>query len=164
MSDFKKVTDEFVLFWHGPFSQWHPSRFTVEGIDYNCAEQFMMAEKARVFHDRTTENEILSAFDPSVQKKLGRKVQNFDAKTWDLVAQDVVYRGNVAKFTQNADLKRVLLETGERTLVEASPYDKIWGIGLSIDDPRALNPDKWLGTNWLGQVLMRVRWVLKEQQ
>jgi ribA/ribD-fused uncharacterized protein len=148
---------EFVFFWNGWPSQWHPAAFTIDGVAYSCAEQFMMAEKARLFGDTATLAQILAATSPREHKALGRKVSPFDAPRWDAACREVVYRGNLAKFTQNEDLCALLLATGDRTLVEASPTDRIWGIGLAADDPRAVTPAAWRGKNWLGEALMRVR-------
>lgn len=147
---------EFAFFWNGPFSQWHPAKFVVDGKEYNCAEQYMMAEKARLFGDVATEKLIMNASTPREQKALGRKVKNFNVGVWEKVAKDIVYKGNHAKFTQNRKLKEELLAT-VGTLVEASPYDTIWGIGLREDDPKALSRDTWRGTNWLGEVLTKLR-------
>lgn len=149
--------EKFTFFWNGPFSQWHLCKFVVDGIEYNCAEQFMMAEKARLFNDEETEKQIMETKSPREQKKLGRKVKNFDVDKWNESAKKIVYTGNKAKFTQNDYLKQKLLETRGTTLVEASPYDKIWGISLPEDDPRALNRETWKGTNWLGEVLTQLR-------
>ncbi len=155
-----KITDEMVLFWNGVFSQWHPSNFTIDGIEYNTAEQFMMAEKARLFGDESILEEILETDDPKTQKKLGRMVENFDEDEWNKVAMDVVIKGNLAKFNQNPSFKKKLLATGGKIIAEASPYDKIWGIGLSEEDPRALDRNQWLGTNWLGDALAQVRYII----
>ena len=152
-----KTTDEMVLFWDGPFSQWEPCNFVVNGIEYNCAEQYMMAEKARFFEDEETLNEIMDTDDPREQKRLGRLVEGFDEDRWNEVAIEIVVKGNLAKFSQNPELKKILLDTESRILVEASPYDKIWGIGLRETDPRALDREQWLGTNWLGEALSQVR-------
>lgn len=149
--------EQFKFFWSGPFSQWHPSTFVIDGVTYNCAEQWMMAEKARLFGDTQAEARIMSAADPSDQKRYGRQVVGFDKDKWDAVACEVVFRGSFAKFDQDEDLKFVLLSTGEKTLVEASPEDCIWGIGLKATDPRAQNRSTWRGTNWLGECLMRAR-------
>ena len=159
----KSNNDKFVLFWRGPFSQWYPSEFKVDGISYNCAEQYMMAEKAKLFGDNKIRKQIMKTNSPREQKALGRKVSNFDAGKWNSVARDIVYKGNLAKFSQNKDLQKELLTTEDKTLVEASPYDKIWGIGLAADDPNATRPENWKGTNWLGEVLMRVRDELRKE-
>lgn len=147
----------FTFFWRGPFSQWHICKFTVDGVEYNCAEKYMMAEKARLFQDDEVLHQILEASSPRRQKDLGRSVRNFDETKWNEVARDIVYRGNMAKFTQNPDLWKCLKETEGTELAEASPFDRVWGIGLSEDDPRALDKKTWLGKNWLGEVLTKVR-------
>lgn len=151
------VPERFTLFWHGPFSQWHACRFSVNGVLYNCAEQYMMAAKARMFQDFSALEKIMRASDPSVQKRTGRTVKSFYADKWNADAKDIVYQGNRAKFTQNPTLLHLLLSTHGTTLVEASPYDKIWGIGLPASDPRALSRETWQGTNWLGEVLTQLR-------
>jgi ribA/ribD-fused uncharacterized protein len=161
MSEIKE-TDRFVLFWDGWPSQWHPSTFVVDDVSYGCAEQFMMAEKARVFGDLEMLGKILSANSPRLQKALGRRVSNFDADAWNSVCRGIVYRGSLAKFAQNEGLRRKLMATGEKVIVEASPLDRIWGIGLSMDDPRALDPAQWLGDNWLGIALMQARQALRD--
>lgn len=151
-----KTTDRFFFFHSDWPSQWYQCNFSVNGVKYRCAEQYMMAEKARTFGDTDTLKQIMQAKYPREQKALGRKVHGFNESKWSSVCREVVYQGNLAKFSQNFDLKKLLLETGERIIAEASPYDKIWGIGLSEDDPRALRLP-WPGQNLLGQVLMRVR-------
>lgn len=149
--------ETFTLFWHGPFSQWLPCMFEVDGVQYNCAEQYMMAEKARLFSDKKACDLIMKTFDPSTQKKLGRQIKGFDVQVWEKVAKDIVYKGNKAKFTQNPNLKQALLNTKGTTLVEASPYDRIWGIGLAESDPRCKHRTEWQGLNWLGEVLTKLR-------
>ena len=155
---------EVHLFWKtaSPFSQWHPATFEVDGVVYNCAEQYMMAEKARLFGDYETEAAILASGNPGKQKALGRKVANFDETIWNERCRDVVFQGNLAKFSQNPDLMSCLLDTADRILVEASPVDAVWGIGLAEDDPRCLEPAQWRGTNWLGEVLTAVRAHIRE--
>jgi ribA/ribD-fused uncharacterized protein len=155
--------EQFTFFWSGPFSNWHPSPFEIEDIWYNCSEQYMMAEKARLFGDSETLGKIMASPDPSDQKRYGREVQGFVKEKWDAVAKGVVYRGCRAKFTQNPDLKAILLATAGTTLVEASPEDRIWGIGLRKTDSRSKDRSKWLGTNWLGETLTKIREdILKE--
>ena len=149
--------ETFTFFWHGPFSQWHPSEFEVAGVRFTHAEQFMMYSKALLFGDRATADLVMKADHPREQKKLGRGVKNFDAATWELFREGVVYAGSYAKFTQNAELQEALLATRGTTLVEASPLDKIWGIGLAETDPRASERSQWQGLNLLGAALTRVR-------
>lgn len=151
------ITNAFLFFWDGWPSQWHPSPFILDGVRYNCCEQFMMAEKARLFRDSEAEEAIMASSSPRDQKAFGRKVRGFDAHAWDRVCREVVYRGNLAKFEQIPNLKNELLASGSRTIVEASPTDSIWGIGLAKEDPRALDPAQWRGTNWLGIAIMQVR-------
>lgn len=157
------MSESFHFFWSGPFSQWHPSVFIIDDVTYNCAEQYMMAEKARLFGDGDRERLIMSNGSPDVQKRLGRQVVGFDDAIWKQHAQAIVKRGNLAKFGQNQDLLDVLMATGKKTLVEASPHDRLWGIGLRSSDPRAQKRSTWLGKNWLGQVLTEVRDELRQQ-
>jgi ribA/ribD-fused uncharacterized protein len=151
------IEEKFTLFWEGPFSQWHPCEFVVNRLKFNCAEQFMMYSKALLFNDTQTAEKILQAISPKEQKVLGRKTQNFDENIWSLFREGIVYSGSYAKFTQNLELREILLATKGTTLVEASPYDKIWGIGLSESDPRAKVKTEWDGLNLLGETLTRVR-------
>lgn len=162
-----KETDTMLLFWSGWPSQWHLSYFYDQNfVLYDTAEKYMMAEKARLFNDIEILKEIMHATSPKEQKSLGRKVgtgtgaEPFDAERWNVACRDVVRRGSLFKFTQNEDLKRLLLATGDRRIVEASPLDKIWGCGLREDDPRILDPKNWTGTNWLGEDIMFVRKLL----
>lgn len=138
-------------------SQWWASPFVVEGERYATAEHFMMAEKARLFGDEETRTRILQAASPGAAKRLGRAVRGFEDQAWAEARFGIVVRGNRAKFEQNPDLRAFLLGTGERVLVEASPMDRIWGIGLKGDDPRAEDPERWRGLNLLGFALMEVR-------
>ena len=168
----KKI--EYIHFWgHRPspngiitkscFSQWYNSLFEYDGKTYCCMEQFMMAHKAMLFNDDKTLNEIMKNSDPAEIKKLGRKVKNFDEKLWDKYKFSIVYSGNLAKFSQNEKLKEFLLSTGDKVLVEASPYDGIWGIRMSADDENAENPTRWRGQNLLGFALMQVRDEIREK-
>jgi ribA/ribD-fused uncharacterized protein len=152
-----RITDKYVFFWSGIYSNWHPSPFQANGIWYNCSEQYLMAGKARLFGDTDTESKILSAINPSDQKRYGRQVKGFDKDRWDAVAKDVMYEALFAKFTQDDYLKEQLLSTGDRTIVEASPEDCIWGIGLHWKDRLCDDPKNWRGTNWLGESLTKVR-------
>ena len=144
------------------FSQWFPVGFILDEVYYATAEHYMMAEKARLF-DKSMVEKIINAKSPGEAKALGREIRNFDEKVWNRVSFDIVVRGNIAKFSQNEELKAFLLATKNRVLVEASPKDRVWGIGLSVDDKDAQNPYKWQGLNKLGFALMVVRKNLLEE-
>lgn len=139
------------------FSQWYPAPFELAGDTYATAEHYMMAEKARLFGDEPTRQAILDAKHPNDAKKLGRRVLHFDEARWNAARFDVVVRGNLAKFGQHPELRAFLLGTGQQVLVEASPVDAIWGIGLAQDAPEAADPAQWHGLNLLGFALMEVR-------
>lgn len=149
--------EKFTFFWAGTFSQWEISEFTFLDMKFNRAEQFMMFCKAMVFNDYESARKIMASDNPSEQKKIGRQVNGFDVDVWAVIAKDIVYTGSYCKYTQNTKLQTKLLDTEGTTLVEASPYDKIWGIGLTEDDPLAWRRDTWDGKNWLGEVLDLVR-------
>jgi ribA/ribD-fused uncharacterized protein len=159
------MKEKFTFFWQGSvFSQWSRSHFNVKSVPYTCAEQFMMHQKALLFDDEATAEKILRAKHPREQKKLGREVSPFDKHRWDKVAREIVYQGSHAKFTQNQEMLEQLLGTQGTTLVEASPLDRIWGIGLAEDNPLALDRSTWNGTNWLGEVLTKLRDDLLQEQ
>lgn len=139
------------------FSQWFERRFTIEGDSYATAEHWMMAEKARLFGDSDTLAKIIAAPDPGRAKALGRKVRGFEAAKWDVRKRDAVFIGNFAKFSQHTDILDYLLSTRGTVLVEASPRDAIWGIGLAANNSAASDPTKWRGSNLLGFVLTAVR-------
>ena len=139
------------------FSQWYPAAFEIGGIRYATAEHYMMAEKARLFGADDIRRQIIAAAHPKQAKDLGRQVVGFTDEIWNAHRFEIVCEGNRAKFAQHPNLRRFLLDTGNRILVEASPVDKIWGIGLAQDDPRAQNPLQWQGLNLLGFALMKVR-------
>jgi len=143
------------------FSQWFEAAFEVHGVSYATAEHYMMAEKARLF-DESAIAAIVASANPGEAKKLGRQIRNFDQAVWEDNRFEIVVRGNLSKFSQHEPLKQYLLETGDRILVEVSPHDRIWGIGLAANDPAAQNPYGWRGLNLLGFALMAVREELKE--
>lgn len=163
---------EFLLFWghrakpntvtQACFSQWWPASFSVEGQTYKTAEHWMMAHKAKLFGSDEIFSKILANPDPGAAKGFGRKVQNFDAHVWDENKVKIVIEGNFHKFKQNEDLKNFLLTTRGKVLVEASPVDSIWGIGLAGDHEDVLSPAKWRGPNLLGYALMTVRDLLED--
>lgn len=167
----KKENPEFLFFWghtvkeeitKACFSQWFPFQFEENGIEYQTAEHYMMAGKAKLFNDNEILEEILKSESPNQAKNLGRKVKNFDPKLWDEQKYEIVKRGNFLKFSQNQKFKDFLLSTNDKILVEASPYDTIWGIGMLETDPKAQNPLQWNGENLLGFALMEIRDLLKE--
>lgn len=143
-------------------SQWWPCAFTLDGAAYTSTEQWMMAGKARLFGDEGTLAAILATDDPAEVKKLGRAVRGFDEARWRAVRFKLVTRGNVAKFAQDPALKDFLLGTGDAVLVEASPFDAVWGIGLGATSQGADDPLCWEGENLLGFALMRARRALRE--
>jgi len=167
----KKENVEFLFFWghtvkeeitKACFSQWFPFKFEEEGIEYKTAEHYMMAGKAKLFNDDKILEEILKSETPNQAKSLGRKVKNFDSKIWDEQKYEIVKRANFLKFSQNQKFKDFLLSTNNKILVEASPYDTVWGIGMLETDSKAQNPSFWNGENLLGFALMEVRDLLKE--
>jgi ribA/ribD-fused uncharacterized protein len=164
---------KYLFFWgHQPsrdgsvtascLSQWWPSPFTVDGRVFPTAEHYMMFSKAMLFGDADVAARVLDAGHPNEAKTLGRVVRGFDEETWAGNRYDIVVAGSVAKFGQNDDLRAYLLGTGNRVLVEASPLDRVWGIGLTADDERARSPDRWLGLNLLGYALMDAREKLRK--
>nr|WP_235192905.1 MULTISPECIES: NADAR family protein [Streptomyces] len=138
-------------------SQWWPSPFTVDGVAYATAEHWMMAEKARLFGDAEAERRVLDAGHPAAAKKAGRLVRGFDEARWERERFRIVVEGSVHKFGAHADLREFLLGTGDRVLVEASPVDRVWGIGLAASDEGAGDPERWRGPNLLGFALMEAR-------
>ena len=171
MVDSKK---RFIFFWEGVkdpkaakvtmkcLSQWSPYEFTVDGVAYRCAEQYMMAEKARLFGDEKALAKIMTAKLPFAMKKAGRGVKGFDTERWNGSKFGIVVKGNLAKFTQNPKLQAYLLGTGSATLVEASPKDRVWGIGMNRTNADVFDPEKWKGENLLGRALMEVRRKLRD--
>lgn len=170
----KGKKSKYLLFWghrkhpdgeitRSCFSQWWVAPFEVEGITYPTAEHWMMAEKARLFNDAEVLEKILTAESPAKAKKLGRQVKGFHGDAWNAKRIDIVVQGNLHKFRQNAPEKAFLLGTGQRILVEASPVDTIWGIGLDVSSQMAKTPPKWRGLNLLGFALMEVRDILMSE-
>lgn len=159
---------KYLLFWgHRPrpdgrigascLSQWWPSPFTVDGVGYVSAEHWMMAGKARLFGDEEAAGQAVAAKSPAAAKKVGRLVRGFDEAVWERERYGLVVAGSFHKFGQNPELGAFLRDTGRRVLVEASPLDRIWGIGLAADDQRAQDPTAWRGLNLLGFALMEAR-------
>ena len=159
---------KFLFFWghqpqpdgtvgRGCLSQWWPAPFTVDRVTYPTAEHWMMAGKARLFGDDDALAAVLAAERPHAAKAAGRTVCGFDEQAWAKVRFDLVVAGNVAKFEQHPELGAFLATTRARVLVEASPRDRIWGIGMGASNPDAATPSRWRGTNLLGFALMNVR-------
>jgi len=168
ISDSAGETIDVLAFWgHKPepsgaigpgcLSQWWPAKFTVDGVEYDTAEHWMMAGKARLFGDEDGLAAVLAASSPGAAKAAGRTVRGFDEKRWRDVRYDIVVAGNVAKFTQHPELGEFLRGTGRRVLVEASPYDRVWGIGVGETHDEVPHPARWRGLNLLGFALMEVR-------
>ncbi|WP_328614097.1 NADAR family protein [Amycolatopsis sp. NBC_00355] len=141
----------------GCLSQWWPSPFVVDDVRFATAEHYMMWRKAQLFGDEEVAVQVLTAGHPKQAKDFGRRVRRFDEATWVASRREIVVDGNVAKFAQHPDLAEYLAGTGDRVLVEASPLDRVWGIGLAADDPRTANPRGWRGLNLLGFALADVR-------
>jgi len=159
---------DFLFFWgHQPrpdgtigpgcLSQWWPAPFTEDGVTYPTAEHWMMAGKARLFHDDQGLTSVLAAPSPKGAKAAGRAVRGYRDEAWAAARFDLVIAGNLAKFRQNPDLAAFLCATARKVLVEASPCDRIWGIGMAAAHPDATRPSLWRGTNLLGFALMNVR-------
>jgi len=169
----KKFDDKekinFVFFWKptqtdGVFSQWYMCDFSENGVVYNCAEQYMMAQKALLMKDYDIYKLIMKSSNPKEMKSLGRKVKNFNEKLWDDNKYNIVLKASILKFGQNCFLLKSLIDTSDKVLVEASPFDTIWGIGLAKEDNRdVLNPYNWLGENLLGFALMEARDILSKK-
>jgi ribA/ribD-fused uncharacterized protein len=139
-------------------SQWFPATFVIDGITYKTAEHFMMAEKARLFKDNAALAKILKCKSPAEAKAFGREVANYDDRAWGRTRSLAVVQGNVAKFAQNPlTMGAFLRSTKKKVLVEASPRDRIWGIGMGGSNPDARDPKKWKGQNLLGFALMEAR-------
>lgn len=142
---------------NGYLSNWHPSPFTLHGVDFSSMEQYMMYRKAICFGDDKIAAQILAASDAAEIKALGRIVSGYDENLWNGIRQIVVYEGLLAKFLQNVELKEHLKETGKAILAECAVKDRIWGVGLSMRDPNRFNRAQWKGQNLLGYALMMVR-------
>ncbi|MCK9529522.1 MAG: NADAR family protein [Gammaproteobacteria bacterium] len=173
----ERRTDSHVYFVGGPFSQWYkdknPTKYQFTQFlltdedylyDFNCAEQYMMASKAKLFPCEENDvifEAIMNSKHPDQQKELGRQVKNFDPEIWNTNARTIVFRGNIQKF-KIPELFDYIMDTEDRIIVEGAIYDPVWGVKLRWNDPAIEDLANWRGTNWLGQVLMKVRKTLKE--
>ena len=149
---------------NGYLSNWYLSEFTVDCIKFSSMEQYMMYEKALLFHDQEVAEKILQTDNVAEIKSLGRAVQCFDDKIWIKVREEIVYRGAREKFRQNPELAEKLERTGEEIIAECAVKDRIWGIGLSMKDENRFSINKWRGQNLLGRILMRVREDIRNQK
>ena len=152
-----RITNKHVFFWNGIYSQWHKAPMTIDRIEYNSCEQYMMHQKALLFDDHIIADLIMQEKNPKEQKKYGRQIRNFDKALWEKNCLAIVFEGNLAKFSQNPELKAEMLSTGNKIFVEASPLDNIWGIGLDENAENIDDPSYWLGLNLLGQALTLVK-------
>lgn len=159
---------KFIFFWGNdekkPFSQWQPTPFEVVGQNFATAEHWMMVHKALAFGDRESADIILKNPNPDAAKRQGKLVKNYDDKIWASQRYQVVVAGSLHKFTSTPELTKALLDTGDAILVEASPYDKIWGIGMDVNHPDVEDPEKWQGDNLLGYALMEARDVIRSAE
>ncbi len=156
------MTQKFTFFWESdsPFSNWYPQSFVHNGQKYNCSEQYMMYKKAMLFKDTDVAEMIMEQSHPRKQKFLGRQVRGFDHEVWMAECKEIMIPALVSKFTQDTYSLNCMLDSVGSIIVEASPYDKIWGIGMTKDDPRATDPAQWDGLNLLGDVLMSAREII----
>lgn len=159
-----KIIGDFLFFFHSNnvFSNWYPLKFTCGNYEFTCVEQYMMWSKAILFGDQDSASKIMKASTPREMKALGRGVKGFREDIWNSYKESIVEKGLFLKFSQNPPELKILLDTKNLILAEASPYDKIWGIGLGVNHPDVHLPTKWPGQNLLGLALMRVRDKLKE--
>lgn len=151
----ERETETHVFFWGGFFSNWYPSNFIVDGIRFNCGEQFMMYEKAMTFNDKEMAEKILATDNPREQKLLGREVKNYDDKVWSEVRFEKVKRGLMEKYKEEP-FRSFLKERKDKIIIEASPSDRIWGVGFAPNDPNILNKEDQWGQNLLGKCIMEV--------
>eukprot|EP01084_Bolivina_argentea_P087823 158589_1 len=151
------VTNKYVFFDKSWLSQSYKKSMKIKNIYYNCCQQYMMAEKARLFNDKTSLDKIMSTNHPSHYHKIGRQINGFNQHIWDEHKSEIIYQANYAKFIQNDDLKEQLLSFGNRIFVKAAKHNKIYGIGLTITDSNINNKNKWNGQNILGNVITKIR-------
>jgi ribA/ribD-fused uncharacterized protein len=159
ISNPKNVEEKFIFYFgqESIFSHWFKCHFIIKKQSFCCVEQYIMYKKALLFHDVDIANKILNSSNPARHRYLGKQVRGFDKKMWQQKCKQFAQDGNLAKFSQNTALIESLLKTEGRSFAEASPYDRIWGIGLSISNPKIYDRSKWRGRNWAGEVLDTVR-------
>lgn len=154
-----KTTDTHVYFWNGIYSNWYPCKIYDEfsKLNFENTEQAFMWYKANLFKDDEVKKQIELTGNPKLVKQLGRQIKNYDDVIWNEARFGWMLAVNLMKFSQHQYLRQALIETGTRTMVEASPLDKVWGVGLDENNPLILDERNWQGQNLLGKVLMRVR-------
>lgn len=157
---------EYSFFWGGMFSNWWilPNEMEIDNIKYTSTEQYYMAEKAKFANDNISYEMILKSHDPAEQKQIARNIKDFDSDGWSKISRGIMFKGNYEKYTQDNLLKQFLFSTEDRYLVEASPQDRIWGIGLLHVDAANIDPKFWPGTNWLGIVLTNLKIYLRNEE
>ena len=169
------VTDKHVLFWGEWPSNWYRAEFNAEVLidgkketkHFYNSEQYFMYMKAIIFGDYEIAEKILATKDPKKAKELGRIVRNYDDKVWNDMRYKVMVDANKAKYSQNEDLKKLITsdEFKGKGYCEASPVDRVWGLGLGENDPLADDEKNWKGQNLLGKALDEVRdWLLKQNK
>ena len=151
------MNKKFEFFWGGIYSNWHRSGFVIDDISYNCGEQYMMHQKALLMDDEETARKIMLYSNPKRQKELGREIKNFNSKLWDKYKYEIMLKGLTEKFNQNEPLKRDLMASEADLFVEASPFDKIWGIGLDERTAHETPQSEWPGENLLGKIITEIR-------
>lgn len=151
------MNNDYEFFWGGIYSNWALSSIIVEDMEFNCVEQYMMYKKAEVAGDIESMAAVMATPMPNEQKAIGRRITGYDDEVWAAVRYEIVKDAIRAKFTQIPDLREQLLASGNKHIVEASPYDVVWGIGLGEDDPLRLDEKNWRGENLLGKCIMDVR-------
>jgi len=153
------LTEEFI-FYFGPdsiYSHWYKSNFIISKQDFCCVEQYLMYQKAILFKGADTAKKILNSSNPARHRHLGKQVAGFNKQLWHQKCKQFAFDGELAKFYQSRALKEKLLQTIGKSFAEASPYDRIWGIGLSMSNPKIFDRTQWRGRNWSGEVLELVR-------
>ena len=153
------MKEDFIFYFgmESPFSHWYKCNFTVESQVFCCVEQYLMFRKAILFNDSDSAHKILRSSDPERHHRLGKQVHDFNKLLWQRKCRKYAFEGNYAKFTRHADLLKLLRNTDGKILAEASPYDRNWGIGLSMLNPKIYERKNWRGKNWAGEVLQQVR-------
>ena len=154
-----RVTDKYVFFWRDPIAQWHPAAMKdpISGLSFRCSEQFMMYQKAILFGDQESAVAIMKADHPREHQSIGRTVKGYDQDIWNKHKYEIVCNASMLKFTQHPKLLLLLLDTGDRLFVEASPNDKVWGIGMRETDQGVEDESNWKGENLLGKALTETR-------